>query len=65
MPLATEMIDMIRASCPGAKVLWVSEGGKELGRKPGLEPGAFEIDGKTYCDMADERARRVVGGKRK
>lgn len=64
MPLAAEMIDEIRASYPEAKVLWVKEGERELGKRPALEPGLFEISAETY-DALRLHAAHCGGRKRK
>lgn len=34
MPECSKAVDMVRALYPGAKVLWMSEGGKEVGKRP-------------------------------
>src|SRR5690606_7682744 len=34
MPECTKAVDMVRALYPDAKVLWMSEGGKEVGKRP-------------------------------
>ena len=52
MPLVAEMVDMVRATCPGAKVLWAKEGGLEMGKRPELAPDEFEIDGATLIALA-------------
>jgi hypothetical protein len=64
MPLAAEMVDEIRATCPDAKVVWISEGGKELGKRPPLEPDYFEISAETY-DALRLHAAHCGGKKRK
>lgn len=64
MPLAAEMIDEIRASYPDAKVLWVKEGERELGKRPTLEPEYFEITSETY-DSLRLHAVHCGGRKRK
>lgn len=56
MPLVTEMVDMIRASYPDAKVLWVKEGDREMGKRPELAPDEFEIDGSTLERLAEHTA---------
>ena len=34
MPECSKAVDMVRALYPDAKVLWMSEGGKEVGKRP-------------------------------
>lgn len=65
MPLAAEMIDMVRASYPDAKVLWVKEGDRELGKRPQLESNLMEISSETFdllrqhdTTFSSKRARR-------
>lgn len=48
MPLAAAMIDEIRVTCPDAKVLWVKEGERELGKRPALESNLIEISSETF-----------------
>jgi hypothetical protein len=56
MPLAAEMVDEIRATCPDAKVLWISEGDKEIGRRPTLESNYFEISAETFDALREHAA---------
>lgn len=58
-PICTEAFDMIRETHPDARVLWASENGKEVGKRPALEPHLFEIDGESY-----ERAVRNLSARR-
>lgn len=63
MPLAAAMVDEIRATCPDAKVLWISEGGKEIGKRPPLESHLFEITAETFDAL--RMHSKYCGGKRK
>jgi hypothetical protein len=63
MPLAAEMVAEIRATCPGAKVLWVKEGERELGKRPALESNLFEISAETF-DLARKHATYFGSKKR-
>lgn len=61
-PRATEMFDEIRATCPEARVLWASENGREIGKRPALEPEYFEISAETFDAL---RAHTAFHGRRK
>lgn len=63
MPLVAAMVDEIRATCPDAKVLWVKEGDRELGKRPELERDEIEIDGQTLVQLADDA--RTYGRKKR
>lgn len=46
----------------GARLVWAQDEAGEIGKRPKLEPDCFEVDGKSYCDMAEvmaERKRKV------
>jgi hypothetical protein len=58
------MVDEIRATCPDAKVLWISEGGKEIGRRPSLEPNYFEISAETFDALREHAAFNAKRTKR-
>jgi hypothetical protein len=64
MPLAAALIDEIRASYPDAKVLWVKEGARELGKRPTLEPHLIEISAETF-DLLRQHAEFHGKGKRR
>lgn len=55
MPNVAAMVDEIRRTCPDAKVLWVQEGGRELGKRPELAEDEFEIDGGTLISLAEHK----------
>lgn len=60
-PSCTEAFDMIRATCPEARVLWASENGNEIGKRPELDPNHFEISGESYemaCRNVAARGRK-------
>ena len=56
MPLVAEMVDEIRRAYPDAKVLWVKEGDREMGKRPELADDEFEIDGGTLQSLAEHKA---------
>lgn len=58
-PKATEMFDEIRATYPDARVLWASENGREIGRRPELESNWFEV-GSTTFDLLREHNQYVA-----
>jgi hypothetical protein len=64
MPLAAALVDEIRATCPEAKVLWIKEGDRELGKRPELESNFFEVRSETV-DALRLHAVHCGGGKRK
>jgi hypothetical protein len=53
MPLCSEMVDMVRAKYPDARVLWVSEGGIEKGKRPqGEEVTQVIVNSETSLQSA-------------
>ena len=56
MPLAAALVDEIRATCPEAKVVWISEGGKELGKRPEPDSNYFEISAETFDALREHTA---------
>lgn len=67
MPECTAAIDLFRSvyGHDGVKVLWMSEGGREVGKQP--KPDAWEMDGGDYIALHANLAdyARMTGGKRK
>lgn len=47
MPKATAMFDEARALWPDARIRWARENGRELGKRPELEPALFELSAET------------------
>jgi hypothetical protein len=43
----------------GAKLVWAQDGAGEIGKRPKLEPNCFEIDGGSYCELAQMRQKGV------
>jgi hypothetical protein len=64
MPLAAAMVDEIRATCPEAKVVWISEGGKELGKRPEADPSLFEISAETFDALREHAAYHAKRARR-